>query len=169
MFPNTSYIFPINEIVKRNAMSEDIPLAKSESIGINLDQIIKSPGLKSDLLLEDGDIIIIPKKLETVRLRGELLYPTTVRHSPSRGLKYYINSAGGFDLKAKRGSTYVVYANGDVARTKKFLFFNLYPKAEPGCEVIVPKKSVKNPLAASQILNFTTGLAALILAINQIN
>ena len=94
---------------------------------------------------------------------------TTVRHSPSRGLKYYINSAGGFDLKAKRGSTYVVYANGDVARTKKFLFFNLYPKAEPGCEVIVPKKSVKNPLAASQILNFTTGLAALILAINQIN
>jgi protein involved in polysaccharide export with SLBB domain len=159
----------INEIVKRNAMSENIPLAKSESIGINLDQIIKSPGLKSDLLLEDGDIIIIPKKLETVRLRGELLYPTTVRHSPSRGLKYYINSAGGFDLKAKRGSTYVVYANGDVARTKKFLFFNLYPKAEPGCEVIVPKKSVKNPLAASQILNFTTGLAALILAINQIN
>ena len=159
----------INEIVKRNAMSEDIPLAKSESIGINLDQIIKSPGLKSDLLLEDGDIIIIPKKLETVRLRGELLYPTTVRHSPSRGLKYYINSAGGFDLKAKRGSTYVVYANGDVARTKKLLFFNLYPKAEPGSEVIVPKKSVKNPLAASQILNFTTGLAALIIAINQIN
>ena len=158
----------INEIVKRNAMSEDIPLAKSESIGINLDQIIKNPGLKSDLLLEDGDIIIIPKKLETVRLRGELLYPTTVRHSPARGLKYYINSAGGFDLKAKRGSTYVVYANGDVARTKKFLFFNLYPKAEPGCEVIVPKKSVKNPLAASQILNFTTGIAALLLAINQI-
>ena len=159
----------ISEIVKRNAMDGDIPLAKSESIGINLDQILKNPGLKSDLLIEDGDIIIIPKKLETVRLRGELLYPTTVRHSSSRGLKYYINSAGGFDLKAKRSSTYVVYANGDVARTKKFLFFNLYPKAEPGCEVIVPKKSEKNPLAVSQILNFTTGLAALILAINQIN
>jgi len=159
----------ISEIVKRNAMDGDIPLAKSESIGINLDQILKNPGLKSDLLIEDGDIIIIPKKLETVRLRGELLYPTTVRHSPSRGLKYYINSAGGFDLKAKKSSTYVVYANGDVARTKKFLFFNLYPKAEPGCEVIVPKKSEKNPLAVTQILNFTTGLAALILAINQIN
>ena len=159
----------ISEIVKRNAMDGDIPLAKSESIGIDLDQILKNPGFKSDLLIEDGDIIIIPKKLETVRLRGELLYPTTVRHSPTRGLKYYINSAGGFDLKAKRSSTYVVYSNGDVARTKKFLFFNLYPKAEPGCEVIVPKKSDKNPLAVSQILNFTTGLAALIIAINQIN
>ncbi len=158
----------ISEIVKRNALDGDIPLAKSESIGIDLDQILKNPGLKSDLLIEDGDIIVIPKKLETVRLRGELLYPTTVRHSPSRGLKYYINSAGGFDLKAKRSSTYVVYANGDVARTKKFLFFNLYPKAEPGCEVIIPRKSEKNPLAVSQILNFTTGLAALIIAINQI-
>ena len=159
----------ISEIVKRNAMSEDdIPLAKSESIGIDLEKILKDFGSRSDLLLEDGDIIVVPKRLETIRLRGELLYPTTVRHIPARGLKFYINPAGGFDIKAKRSGTYVVYANGDVARTKKFLFFNLYPKAEPGCEVIVPKKSVKNPLAASQILNFTTGLAALILAINQI-
>jgi protein involved in polysaccharide export with SLBB domain len=158
----------ITEIIKRNAMSEDIPFAKSESIGINLEDIIKSPGKKSDLLVEEGDIIVIPKKLETVRLRGELLYPTTVRHITTRGLKYYINSAGGFDLKAKRSGTYVVYANGDVARTKKFLFLNFYPKAEPGCEVIVPKKPIKNPLAASQILNFTTGLAALLLAITQI-
>ena len=160
----------ISEIVKRNAMSEDdIPLAKSESIGINLEKILKDSGSRSDLLLEDGDIIVVPKRLETIRLRGELLYPTTVRHLPARGLKFYINSAGGFDTKAKRSGTYVVYANGDVARTKKLLFFNLFPKAEPGCEVIVPKKSVKNPLATSQILNFTTGLAALILAINQIN
>ncbi len=158
----------ITEIVKKNAMSEDIPFAKSESIGINLEDIIKNPGKKSDLLVEDGDIIVIPKKLETIRLRGELLYPTTVRHITARGLKYYINSAGGFDLKAKRSGTYVVYANGDVARTKKFLFFNFYPKAEPGCEVIVPKKPIKNPLAASQILNFTTGLTALLLAVSQI-
>ncbi len=158
----------IAEIVKRNAMSEDIPFAKSESIGINLEEIIKTPGKKSDLLVEEGDIIVIPKKLETVRLRGELLYPTTVRHLSARGLKYYINSAGGFDLKAKRSGTYVVYANGDVARTKKFLFFNFYPKPEPGSEVIVPKKQLKNPIAASQILNFTTGLAALLLAITQI-
>ena len=158
----------INEIVKRNSMSEDIPFAKSESIGINLEEIIKTPGKKSDLLVEEGDIIVIPKKLETVRLRGELLYPTTVRYLSARGLKYYINSAGGFDLKAKRSGTYVVYANGDVARTKKFLFFNFYPKAEPGSEVIVPKKQLKNPIAASQILNFTTGLAALLLAITQI-
>jgi len=158
----------ISEIVKKNTISNDIPISKSEAIGIDLESIVKSPGSKSDLLIQEGDIIIIPKKLETVRLRGELLYPTTVRFLNGRSLKYYINSSGGFDNKAKRSGTYVVYANGDVARTKKFLFFNLYPKIEPGSEVIVPKKSLKNPIATSQILNFTTGLATLILAINQI-
>ena len=69
---------------------------------------------------------------------------------------------------AKKSGSYIVYANGDVARTKKFLFFNIYPKIEPGAEIIVPKKS-ENPLGVSQLLNYTTGLATLILAISQIN
>ncbi|MDB0022428.1 SLBB domain-containing protein [Flavobacteriaceae bacterium] len=159
----------INEILKKNSVDGDIPISKSEAIGIDLTSIVNSPRSKSDLLLKEGDVIIIPKKLETVRLRGELLYPTTVRFVSNKSLKYYINSSGGFDNKAKRSGTYIVYANGDVARTKKFLFFNIYPKAEPGSEVIVPKKSIKNPIAANQLLNFTTGLATLILAINQIN
>ncbi|MBT6448498.1 MAG: hypothetical protein HOK38_07125 [Flavobacteriaceae bacterium] len=159
----------INEIVKRNSIGGDIPISKSEAIGIDLESIVESPGSKSDLLLNEGDVIIVPKKLETVRLRGELLYPTTVRFLQGKSLKYYINSSGGFDIKAKRTGTYIVYANGDVARTKKFLFFNVYPKAEPGSEVIVPKKASKSPIAANQLLSFTTGLAALILAITQIN
>ena len=159
----------ISEILKKNSVQGDIPISKSEAIGIDLEEIIRSPKSKSDLLLKEGDVIVVPKKLETVRLRGELLYPTTVRFIPNKSLKYYINSSGGFDNKAKRSDTYIVYANGDVARTKKFLFFNIYPKAEPGSEVIVPKKPLKNPIAANQLLSFTTGLATLILAINQIN
>lgn len=159
----------INEIIKKNSIEENIPISKSEAIGIDLESIIDSPGSKSDLLLKEGDVIIVPKKLETVRLRGELLYPTTVRFFQGKSLKYYINSSGGFDTKAKRSGIYIIYANGDVARTKKFLFFNIYPKAEPGSEVIVPKKGNKNPIAANQLLSFTTGLATLILAINQIN
>ena len=159
----------ISEIIKKNSVQGDIPISKSEAIGIDLEAIINSPKSKSDLLLKEGDVIVVPKKLETVRLRGELLYPTTVRFIPNKSLKYYINSSGGFDNKAKRSDTYIVYANGDVARTKKFLFFNIYPKPEPGSEVIVPKKPLKNPIAANQLLSFTTGLATLILAINQIN
>ena len=158
----------INEIIKKNSVESEIMISKSESIGIDLESIIKSPSSKSDLLIKEGDVIVVPKYMETVRLRGELLYPTTVRFSPNKSLKYYINSSGGFDSKAKRQGTYVIYANGDVASTKRFLFFNIYPKAEPGSEIIVPKKAIKNPIATNQILNFTTGLATLILALTQI-
>ena len=159
----------INDILKRNSLTgEDITIGQYEAIGINLEEILKNPGSESDLLIEEGDILIIPKKQETVRLRGKLLYPNTVRYKENKTLKYYTNSAGGFDMKAKRSGTYVVYANGDVSRTKKFLFFNFYPKVEPGSEIIVPAKSIKGVLGVNQILNYTTGLATLILAITQI-
>ena len=158
----------INDIIKKNSLDNQISLDESESIGINLEEILASPGSKSDLLIEQGDVLIIPKKQETVRLRGMLLYPTTVRYKENKSLKHFINSAGGFDLKAKRSGTYVVYANGDVSRTKQFLFFNFFPKVEPGAEIIVPPKPVKSSLGISQVLNYTTGLATLILAITQI-
>ena len=110
----------ISEIAEKN----DISFSKNqfEAIGIDLHEIIKSPNASSDLLLEEGDVLVIPKKSETVRIRGELLYPTTVRHVDNKGMKHFINGAGGFDIKAKKSGTYVVYANGDVARTKKLLF-----------------------------------------------
>ena len=159
----------INEIAKKNSIESYLSSSKYESIGIDLESVINFSGSKSDLLLKEGDVIVVPKKLETVKLRGELLYPNTVRFSSNKSFKYYINGAGGFDSKAKKSGSYVVYANGDVARTKKLLFFNIYPKIEPGAEIIVPKKSLKNPLGVSQLLNYTTGLATLILAISQIN
>jgi protein involved in polysaccharide export with SLBB domain len=159
----------IKEIAKRNSAESYLSSNKYESIGIDLMNIVNSSGSKSDLVLYEGDIIVVPKKLETVKLRGELLYPNTVRFSSNKSFKYYLDGAGGFDSNAKKSGSYVVYANGDVARTKKFLFFNIYPKIEPGAEIIVPKKSEKNPLGVSQLLNYTTGLATLILAISQIN
>ena len=166
---NSAKTTRIKEIAKKNSAESYLSSNKYESIGIDLMNIVDSSGSKSDLVLYEGDIIVVPKKLETVKLRGELLYPNTVRFSSNKSFKYYLDGAGGYDSNAKKSGTYVVYANGDVARTKKFLFFNIYPKIEPGAEIIVPKKSEKNPLGVSQLLNYTTGLATLILAISQIN
>ena len=112
----------LNQIFEKNSISNEIPSAKFESIGIDLESIIESPGSKSDLLINEGDVIIIPKKIETVKFRGELLHPTTVRFSNNKNLKYFIDSAGGFGNKAKRSGTYIIYANGDVARTKNSSF-----------------------------------------------
>ncbi len=158
----------LKDILEKNSLLESSQLRTSEPIGINLMEVLKQPGSRSDLLLESDDVLIIPKRSETVRLRGKLLYPTTVRHEQSKSLRYYINMAGGFDIRAKKSGTYVVYANGDVARTRKFLFFKFYPKVKAGTDIIVPSKPIKIPVRIQDVVAITSGLATLVLVVNQI-
>ncbi len=159
----------IKEVIERNALTSNIQLKQAEAIGIDLQSIINNSGSVSDLLLEEGDVLIIPKRSETVRLRGKLLYPTTSRFVEGKSLRYYINSAGGFDYRAKKKGTYVVYANGEVARTRSFLFLKFYPKSAPGAEIIVPTKPLNIPVRIQDVIGITSGLATLALVINQIN
>ena len=158
----------LKEILEKNSLLGNTQFKQAEAIGIKLSQILLNPGSSADLLIEEGDVLIIPKKTETIRLRGKLLYPTTVRHEEGKSLKHYINSAGGFDNRAKRNGTYVVYANGEVARTKKFLWFKFYPKAARGAEIIVPARPLKIPFRIQDVVAVTSGLATLALVVSQI-
>lgn len=146
-----------------------VKLKETEAVAINLDEILKNPGSENDILLEEGDILSVPKLFQTVRMRGDVVYPTTLRHESGRSLKHYINGAGGFERRANRKQTYVVYANGAVKRTKGFLGIRNYPPVEPGAEVIVPTKGPKIPLRLGEVVGITTGLATLGLVISQIN
>ncbi|MFY0593257.1 SLBB domain-containing protein [Roseivirga sp.] len=159
----------LKEILEKNSLLGNSQFKQAEAIGIKLDEIVKRPGSPSDLLLEEGDVLVIPKNIETVRLRGKLLYPTTVRFEEGKSLKHYINSAGGFDNRAKKNGTYVVYANGEVARTKRFLWFRFYPKAARGAEIIVPARPLKIPVRIQDVVAITSGLATLALIVSQIS
>ena len=153
------YLLPKEELYKT-----------TESIAIDLTEIIKNNGSISDLLVQSGDTLFIPKKLETVRLRGQLLNPTTVRHQKNKSTKYYINNAGGFKPRADKSKTYVIYPNGLARATKKFLIFNIYPKVVAGSEIIVPQKlEKKSSVGIGNLTGIFTGVATLVLAITQIN
>ena len=146
-----------------------VKIKETEAVAINLEKILANPGSEEDLVLEEGDILNVPKLLQTVRMRGDVVYPTTLRHQQGRGFTYYINGAGGFDRRANRKQTYVVYANGAVKRTKGFLGIRSYPAIEPGAEVIVPSKGPKTPFRVGELVGITTGLATLALVLSQIN
>lgn len=163
--------------VKREALDQlaegnaglEVKIKETEVVAINLEKILQNPGSEEDLLLEEGDILSIPKVLQTVRMRGDVVYPTTLRHENGKGLRHYIDGAGGFERRANRKQTYVVYANGAVKRTKSFIGIKAYPPVEPGAEVIVPTKGPKLPLRLGDVVGITTGLATLALVISQIN
>jgi protein involved in polysaccharide export with SLBB domain len=131
---------------------------KQEAIGIDLRRIMDRPGSSEDILLQEGDILRIPKRLETVRIQGEVLLPTTVKFRVNQTFQDYISQAGGFTERSMRKRAFVVYANGSVDRTRRFMFFNVYPRVEPGAEVIIPQRRV-SPLTAQQVISSATGIA----------
>lgn len=146
-----------------------VKIKQNEAVAINLEDILKNPGSEEDLIIEEGDILSVPKLLQTVRMRGNVVYPTTIRYESGRSLKHYINGAGGFERRANRKQTYVVYANGAVNKTKGILGIRNFPNVEPGAEVIVPTKGPRVPLRLGDLVGVTTALATLVLVITQIN
>jgi len=141
-------------------------ISKTEStISINLEKIIKKPGSKYDLLLEEGDVIQIPKEPQTVGLSGALLYPVVVRYMKGNGVRKYISKSGGFTDDARKSKIYVVNVNGSVRRTHKILFLNNYPIVEPGAEIVVPVKKVRNGISKNDAVGFGTAMASFALMV----
>lgn len=134
---------------------------KNAYVGINLDRILEKPHSKFDLILEEGDILRVPKQLQTVKVNGEVLFPVTTIYHPGNGFEQYISQAGGFSDRSLKRRAYIIYANGSVKSTKKFLFFNNYPVVKPGSEIFVPKKADRNKLSAQELVGISTGLASL--------
>ncbi|WP_349630838.1 SLBB domain-containing protein [Aquiflexum sp. TKW24L] len=159
----------ITGIAETKADMTPIRIRQTEAVAIDLEEILKNPGSDKDLILEEGDVISIPRQLQTVRMRGDVVYPATVRFEKDKGTKFYINRAGGFDIRANRKRTYVVYANGEVARTKSFLGIRSYPAVAPGAEVIVPTKGPRLPVRPGEIVGIATALATLALVLTQLN
>ncbi len=137
-----------------------VELDSVSAIGINLDKIMSQPKSKYDLILQKGDILRVPKELQIVRLSGSVLSPVLVRYENSN-FRRYISSAGGFAPEAKKGKSYIIYANGTIDRTRKFLFFNNFPEVEPGAEIIVPRKADKKGLSTGEILSIGTSTATM--------
>ncbi|AGA80586.1 SLBB domain-containing protein [Echinicola vietnamensis] len=139
-----------------------------EMVGIDLLKILENPGSDQDLILQEGDILSIPKELQTIRMRGEVLFPTSARFESGKSFKGYISKAGGFTDNARKGKSYVIYANGDVKRTKNFIFFKDYPKMEPGAEIIVPEKPEREPMSATNWIGLASSLATLGILIDRL-
>jgi protein involved in polysaccharide export with SLBB domain len=142
-----------------NISEKDI--LKNSYVGISLEKIILEPGSISDLILEEGDILRVPKKLQTVKVNGEVLFPVTTIYNNNREFKYYISQGGGFSSRALKRKSYVLYANGSVKSTRKILLLNDYPQLSPGAEIFIPRKADKRPTSASEIVGISSAMASL--------
>ncbi|WP_426292932.1 SLBB domain-containing protein [Dyadobacter endophyticus] len=112
-----------------------------ELVALDLQAIADRPSLPANLLLADGDTMVIPKKSETIRIQGGVYNPSLVNFDKNFSFKEYISQAGGFTERARKSRTYVSHPNGRTYRTTRLLFFRSYPKVEPGSVITIPMKT----------------------------
>lgn len=124
------------------------------SVGIELDKALANPGGPEDLVLMEGDELVIPELINTVKISGDVLFPNTVIYAPGQKYKYYVEQAGGWGNTANKSRAFVVYMNGRVARAKNAVI-------EPGCQIIVPSKDKKAGMSLAQWLAIGTSAASL--------
>ena len=123
-------------------------------VGIELDKAIANPGSDDDIVLREGDRLIVPVYNGTVKINGEVMYPNTVGFEAGKKAKYYVDLAGGYSSKAKKSRAYIIYMNGDVAKVSKGA------KVRPGCEIVVPSKA-QNKMTTAETVTLGTGIASI--------
>lgn len=153
------------KVAKQTEASDTIDLKKNllnemDIVGISLSDIIAHPGSRYDLILEEGDVLSIPKMLETVNVSGEVMMSNTIRYQKNLSFKDYVDAAGGFSSKALRNKAYVIHANGSVNVTKSFFGIRSYPKVNPGSRIIVPEKPTKEKLSTAEVISMTTSIVS---------
>jgi protein involved in polysaccharide export with SLBB domain len=126
------------------------------SVGIDLEAALANPGCDKDLVLREGDRLIVPEYINTVKISGNVMYPNVVTYDSKMTVRDYVQQAGGYGYRSKRSKAYVVYLNGTVKRAKK-LSTNV---VEPGCEIVVPQKREKKS-NLSEVLAISTTAASL--------
>ena len=127
------------------------------SVGIELDKAIANPRSEYDLVLREGDQLIVPEYDNTVKINGSVMYPNTVLYKRGQKVSYYINQAGGYSDLAEKKRAYIVYMNGTVAKVKG----SNRDAIQPGCNIVVPSKDQKDKMSLGQILSIGTSVTSM--------
>lgn len=123
-------------------------------VGIELDKAIAHPGSDADLVLREGDRLIVPQYNGTVKINGAVMYPNSVGYVEGKSVAYYIDQAGGFANDAKKSNTYILYMNGMLAKVGH------NAKVRPGCEIIVPTK-IQSRMGLAETLSIGSSAASI--------
>jgi len=136
--------------------------------GVDIKRLFETNGkdTRFNVILKDGDKVVVPKIDNTVEVIGEVGRPTVIAFKKGLSVNDAISQAGGFTDLAKKRGVFVIYQNGNVSSSKKHFIFNTLPKLEAGSKVVVPKKIANpNKTSVAEIIGLTSTLATLVVLI----
>lgn len=123
-------------------------------VGIDLELAIKNPGSDADMVLREGDRLIVPQYNGTVKVNGAVMYANTVAFEKGKRASYYIDQAGGYASDAVKSRAYIIYMNGKVAKLSHGA------KVQPGCEIVIPAK-LKRKMSVAETMSLGSSLSSI--------
>ena len=138
----------------KNAELEKFNVPDEYPVGIDLAAALKNPGCDDDLVLREGDRLVVPQYTGTVKINGAVMYANTVAYEKGKRASYYINQAGGFASDAIKSKSYIIYMNGKVAKVGHGA------KVQPGCEIVVPAK-LKRKMSIAETMSLGTSMSSI--------
>ena len=140
--------------LKNSEKIKKFEVPETYTVGIELDKALANPGGDADIVLREGDRIVVPQYNGTVKINGAVMYPNTVGYQKGKKAKYYINQAGGYSNKAKKSQAYIIYMNGTIAKV------NDGARPKPGCEIVIPEKEI-NKMTIAEKMTIGTSVASI--------
>lgn len=125
-------------------------------VGIELKNALENVGSDFDIILKEGDRLIVPEYNGTVRISGAVMYPNTVVYKPKAKTSYYISQAGGYAQRARKSKAFVIYMNGTVAIARGGKL-----DIKPGCEIIVPSKQLRKGWGLAEVMSVATSATSM--------
>ncbi len=134
-----------------------LDLGYTYPVAIDLEEALKNPASTANITLRDGDVVTVPQFSNTVKISGDVMYPSSINYKEGETLSYYIDRAGGYGDNARKRKTYVIYMNGSVQLVPRH-----YKHAiQPGCEIVVPSKNSRNKLTTAETVAIGTSAASI--------
>ena len=138
----------------KNANLSKFNVPDEYPVGIDLELAIKNPGSDADMVLREGDRLIVPQYNGTVKVNGAVMYANTVAFEKGKRASYYIDQAGGYAGDAVKSRAYIIYMNGKVAKLSHGA------KVQPGCEIVIPAK-LKRKMTVAETMSLGSSLSSI--------
>ncbi len=135
--PNISEftLAPLGQLISR--------LRKEEPVGrqvVNFDYLTLKSDVSSNIYLQDGDEIYVPRRPESLYIVGEVLNSTTLKYNPKNNVEDYIRMAGGLNDQADKDRMFVIYPDGSAEIVSNSLF-RKNSSLIPGSTIVVSRDS----------------------------
>ncbi len=149
------------ELIKIATLNDSTDIRKIQIndmpyVVIHLESALLNPGDdRWDVILREGDRLIIPQFNNTVSVSGEVMYPTTLTYTPGASLSHYIEQCGGYSLKSKKSRVFAIQMNGTVKRVRSSR------DIQPGSNIVVPAKPKRQVMNLTQLISLIMSLTTL--------